>query len=492
MNETFVNKRRVKIEIYNSKFWYNNSRGEKAIMGNQKSMHIKIIKGIIISFCTLLILYFGMTVYFRNHFFFGSTISCVNVSGKTLEEVEKQLPSEIEEYKLLLEEKGNIKEEISGNDICLEYNSNGKVKELKEKQNPFTWVRGIFDKKDFQVENIVTYDEKMLMEVLDKLNCFNDSNIEEPQNPRFEYTDSGYIVTEEINGNKVNKDILYDKVVNAIMKGEKSINLQEEECYEKPNYTLKSQEVLDIKEELNKYVGTKVTYEFGDKNEVLDGSTIKDWIKVDENLKVAFDEEKIKGYLDKLSSTYDTVGKSRDFTTSLKTVKRISGGDYGWSINKKEEVQQLINEIKDGQTTKREPVYIQKASSHENNDVGNTYVEINMATQHLWFYKNGNLVVDGDVVTGNVNNNCSTPTGIYKLKYKQRDATLKGDNYATQVSFWMPFNGGIGIHDANWRYAFGGNIYMANGSHGCVNAPYNLANTIFNNIEESTPIVCYY
>jgi hypothetical protein len=492
MNETFVNKRRVKIQIINSIFWYNNSRGEKAIMGNQKSKHIKIIKGIIISFCTLLILYLGMTMYFRNHFFFGSTISCVNVSGKTLEEVEEQMPSEVEEYKLLLEEKGNIIEEISGNDICLVYNSNGKIKELKDKQNPFTWIRGIFAKKDFEVENVVTYDEKMLKEVLDKLNCFDDSNIEEPQNPRFEYTDSGYNIKEEISGNKVNKDILYDKVVDAILKGEKSINLEAEECYEKPNYTSKSQEVLDIKAELNKYIETKVTYEFGDENEVIDGSIIKDWIKVDENLQVVFDEEKIKGYLDKLSNTYDTVGKSRDFTTSLKTVKKINGGDYGWSINKKEEMQQLVSVIKDGQTTKKEPAYIQKAYSHENNDLGNTYVEINMATQHLWFYKNGNLVTEGDVVTGNVNNNCSTPTGIYKLKYKQKDATLKGDNYATQVSFWMPFNGGIGIHDANWRYAFGGNIYITNGSHGCVNAPYNLANTIFNNIEENTPIVCYY
>lgn len=461
-------------------------------MKNQKNRHIKFIKGIIISCCTLLILYFGMTIYFRNHFFFGSTISCVNVSGKTLEEVEEQMPSEVEEYKLLLEEKGNIKEEISGDDICLEYNSNGKAKELKDKQNPFAWVRGIFHKKDFEVENVVTYDERKLKEVLDKLNCFDSSNIEEPQNPKFEYTDSGYIVSEEINGNKVNKDILYDKVVNSILKGEKSINLEAEDCYEKPKYTSKSQEVLDIKDELNKYIGTKVTYKFGDKDEVIDGAIIKDWIKVDENLQVVFDEEKIKGYLDKLSSTYDTVGKSRDFTTSLKTVKRISGGDYGWSINKKEEIQQLVSIIKDGQTTTTEPVYIQKAASRKDNDVGNTYVEINMATQHLWFYKNGSLVTEGDVVTGNVNNNCSTPAGIYKLKYKQKDATLKGDNYATQVSFWMPFNGGIGIHDASWRYAFGGNIYITNGSHGCVNAPYNLANTIFNNIEENTPIVCYY
>lgn len=461
-------------------------------MENQKNKNIKIVKGIIISFCTLLILYFGMTIYFRNHFFFGSTISCINVSGKTLEEVEKQLPSEIEEYQLSLEEKGNIKEEISGGDICLEYNSNGKVKELKDNQNPFAWVKGIFDKKDFEVENVVTYDEKMLNEVFDKLDCFNNTSIEEPKNPGFQYTDSGYSVTEEINGNKVNKDVLYDKVVKAILKGEKTINLEAEDCYEKPDYTSKSQEVLDTKEELNKYIETKVTYEIGDKNEVVDGTIIKDWIKVNDDLEVVFDEEKIKGYLDKISSTYDTVGKTRDFTTSLKTVKRVSGGDYGWLIDKNEEVKQLISIIKDGQVTTKEPVYIQKASSHENNDLGNTYVEINMSMQHLWFYKNGSLVTEGDVVTGNVNNNCSTPTGIYKLKYKQKNATLKGDNYATQVSFWMPFNGGIGIHDAYWRYAFGGNIYMTNGSHGCVNAPYDLANTIFNNIEENTPIVCYF
>lgn len=458
----------------------------------KKNIYNKIIKGIIISFSTLLILYLGMTIYFKNHFFFGSTVSCINVSGKTLEEVEKQLPSEVEEYKLVLEEKGNIKEEIMGSDINLEYNSNGKVKELKEKQNPFTWVLGVLDKKDSKIENVVTYDEKLLKEALDSLDCFDINNIEEPQNPGFEYTDSGYIVIEEIKGNKVNKDVLYDKVIKAIIKGEKTINLEAEDCYEKPSYTSESQKVLDIKDELNKYIGIKVNYNLDGKSELIDGTIIKDWIKVDENMEIIFDEEKIKEYIDKLSSIYDTVGKSRDFTTSLKTVKKVSGGDYGWLINKNEEVRQLSEIIKTGQTTTKEPSYIQKALSRENNDIGNTYVEINMGTQHLWFYKNGSLVTEGDIVTGNVNNNCSTPAGIYKLKYKQKDATLKGDNYSTQVSFWMPFNGGIGIHDANWRYAFGGNIYITNGSHGCVNAPYNLANAIFNNIEDNTPIVCYY
>ncbi|OOM81504.1 putative peptidoglycan binding domain protein [Clostridium puniceum] len=460
-------------------------------MGNRKNKRNKITMGIIISFCALIILYFGITMYFINHFYFGSTISCINVSGKTVERAEEQMIAEVEEYKLELEERENIKEEIKGSDIDLEYNSSGKVKELKEKQNPFGWIIRIFDKKDSKVEEVILYNEKLLQEEFDKLSCFDSNNIIEPQNPSFRYKEDGYVI-EEVKGNKINRDILYNQVVKAILKGEKTINLEASGCYEKTKYNSEDQEVIDAENLLNKYTGAEITYNFGDKTEVINGSIINEWLKADENLQITFDEEKMKKYLDKLSNTYDTVGKVREFNTSLKIIKKVSGGDYGWLINKNEEIQELIEVIKEGRIITKEPIYTQTALSRENNDIGNTYVEINMAKQHLWFYKNGILVVEGDIVTGNVNNNCSTPTGIYKLKYKQKDATLKGDNYITQVNFWMPFNGGIGIHDANWRYEFGGNIYKINGSHGCVNAPYYLANAIFENIEADDPIICYY
>ena len=338
----------------------------------------------------------------------------------------------------------------------------------------------------------MTYDDELLKECVDKLSCFDSSNIIEPQNPSFQYTDDGYMIIDEVYGNKINKDILYDRVINAILKGEKTIDLESSNCYENPQYTSSSQEVIETKDRLNKYTNLKITYAFGDKSEVLDGSIINNWIEINENLEITFDEKKIKSYLDKLSSTYDTVGKTRDFVTSLGTTIKVSGGDYGWSINKNEEVKDLIESIKDEQTITKEPIYKKTAIYHDNNDMGNTYVEINMTKQHLWFYKNGVLVVEGDVVTGNVNNNCPTPTGIYELKFKQKDATLKGEGYNTHVSFWMPFNGGIGIHDAIWRSSFGGKIYMTNGSHGCVNAPYYLANTIFDNIDEGSPVICYY
>ena len=124
--------------------------------------------------------------------------------------------------------------------------------------------------------------------------------------------------------------------------------------------------------------------------------------------------------------------------------------------------------------------------------IGNTYIEINLSNQHLWFYKNGDLISEGDIVSGNTSQNHGTPSGMYELAYKQKDAVLKGQGYSCPVSYWMPFNGGIGIHDANWRSYFGGNIYATNGSHGCINTPHYLAQKIFQNVDSGTPIVCYY
>jgi vancomycin resistance protein YoaR len=458
----------------------------------QKNKHKKILIGIIISFFTLLVIYLGLTLYFMNHFYFGSTISCISISGETVEETDEQMPDKVAEYTLELKERGNNEEQIRGININLKYNPDGKVQELKDKQNPFNWISSLFNTNDSKISGVVTYDDQLLKEYIDNLSCFDNSNVSEPQNPSFEYTDSGYTIIDEVYGNKINKDLLYDKIVEAILSGETTLDLESADCYEKPQYTSNSQEVIDAKNTLDKYTASKITYNFGDKTEVIDGSIINKWINVNKNLEITFDEKKIEEYLSNILNNYNTVGKTRNFVTSLGTTIQVSGGDYGWLVNSDEEVKGLISDIKEGQSVTKEPKYIQAAMSHNGNDIGNTYVEINMTQQHLWFYKNGSLITEGDVVTGNVRNNTSTPTGVYTLKYKERDAILKGQGYSSPVNFWMPFNGGIGIHDASWRSVFGGNIYTTNGSHGCVNAPYNLANTIFNNIDEGSPIICYY
>ena len=125
------------------------------------------------------------------------------------------------------------------------------------------------------------------------------------------------------------------------------------------------------------------------------------------------------------------------------------------------------------------------------NDYGNTYVEVNLTAQHLFMYKEGQKILESDFVSGNVSKGYTTPPGLFGLTYKQRDATLKGQGYASPVKFWMPFNGGIGFHDASWRNTFGGTIYKKSGSHGCINMPYAAAKTLFENVYAGIPVICY-
>ena len=207
---------------------------------------------------------------------------------------------------------------------------------------------------------------------------------------------------------------------------------------------------------------------------------------------VSLDESKIGEYVSWLAQTYNTAYKPKTLKTSYGQTVTISKSVYGWKINQSEETAALKQILLSCESQEREPVYSQTAASHDGNDYGNTYAEINLTAQHMFFYKEGKLVVESDFVSGNESRGWSTPAGVYPLTYKQRNATLKGENYATPVSYWMPFNGGIGMHDAYWRSSFGGKIYKTNGSHGCINLPPAVAKTIYENISAGMPVLCYH
>lgn len=452
----------------------------------------KITAGTKIFLCTLLGIYLVTSIYFTNHLYFGSKINGTDVSGKTVEEIKAQMTSKLNGYTLNIKGLDGKIEQIKAGDINLRYKSDEQFKNFKAGQNPLKWISSFFNTKNSNMTAEISYDKEQLVKQVEKLSCLTDNKVIEPKEPSFKYVSNAFVIVDEIKGNKIDKELLIERVENSISKMESTIDLKSAKCYETPKYTSKSEKVLKARDILNKYVSSKVTYTFGDSKEVIDGSTIEKWIKVDDNFNVSLDEEKLSEYVASLANTYNTTGKTKSFHTSSGNIINISGGDYGWQIDIEKEVQALSEHIKEGQAITKEPAYGQTAVSHAISDIGNTYVEIDMTKQHMWFYKNGSLVVQGDVVTGNLSLNYTTPGGIYTLKDKERNATLKGQDYTTPVSFWMPFNGGIGIHDATWRDVFGGEIYKTNGSHGCINSPSDLAQTIYENIEIGTPIVCYY
>ena len=391
--------------------------------------------------------------------FFSIAVSIFWVNTISVSAKNNTLP---EEYKLILQERGGGEEEINGVDIGLKYNDNKKTP-------------GVF-----------SYNEQLLKESINKLSCLDINKIVKTQDAQINYINNSYVISNEIYGNTINKDILYANVVKAIFEGKTTLNLESINCYENPKYLASSQIIVSAKDALNKYVNSKITYNFAGLTQTLDGSIINNWISIDGNFQVILDEVKVKEYVDALANTYNTsLGKD------IKVNGGYNGNNHSWIIDSVAETKLLIDNIKNGQVITKYPVYAQKSIANYFSNVGNTYVEIDMTNQHLWYYKNGYLIVEGDIVTGNVSNGHTTPTGVYNLYYKQRDTVLRGQDYASPVSFWMPFNGGIGLHDASWRSEFGGEIYKTNGSHGCINAPYYLAKAVYDNIDSRCTIICY-
>ena len=109
----------------------------------------------------------------------------------------------------------------------------------------------------------------------------------------------------------------------------------------------------------------------------------------------------------------------------------------------------------------------------------------------MTYIKDGRLVVNTNIVTGALNGH-QTPTGLYEAHGKEHDVWLKGDDYLVFVKYWVSVVGDlIGLHDASWRSVFGGDQYIFNGSHGCINIPEAAMVKIFNNIEDGTPVLIF-
>lgn len=445
---------------------------------------------IIIFIVSTILIYLLVSLYFVNHYFFNTVINGVNVSLKAHADANNIIRNYIADYKLQLIERDGETEEIIGQDIGLEYNEDSDISKINKIQSSYKWLSSLLKEQYYYKDDLFLYNNDALENKINGLNCLN-KEIIEPQNVSFKYSNGLYEMVKEVYGNKLYTDKLKEAIKRSISQGRIELNLDENLCYEDPKYTLYSNKAIDTKNLLNKYLEAKINYTFGNRNEIVDRDTINKWLSLDDDLEVVINKSAVNSFLNELSKKYNTVGIPRDFEASIGKTVEVKGGFYGWKIDCIAETRALLENIERGEVLQKEPIYTQKAISREEDDIGNTYIEINITRQHLWFYKDGKLVTQGDVVTGNPNRGNSTNLGVYMLNYKEKGSILNGPNYESKVSYWMPFNGNIGIHDASWRYSFGGDIYKNNGSHGCVNAPLYLAKKIFDNIEPGTPIICY-
>ena len=469
----------------------------KAAKKKKRKKTAAIVAGIIIG--VLVLIYVGFAIFFSSHFMFFTKINGTDFSLKSVSQVEAYMKQQVADYVLTLKESDGGSEKISGSDISLMYVPGEQLEKLAKKQNNFLWITSLWNHPKITSEIGVEYDKDALAKITEGLECLKPENQTVSVDAHPEFQNDKFVVVPEVVGTQIDTEKFNEAVTKAINGFKPTLDLFKTGCYILPRFVSDSQEVVAATDAMNRYLGANVTYDFNPATEVVDASVISQWVTVDADMNVTFNEEAVRAFIQSLADKYDTKGKPRTFTTATGNTVTVEGGSYGWKIDQEAEYNALIANIQNAETVTREPNYASRAASHEGNDVGSTYAEVDLSNQMMYFVQNGQVVLQSGIVTGNPNKGNGTPQGVYSLAYKALDQVLRGTKkpdgtyeYETPVKFWMPFNGGIGFHDATWQSSFGGSRYQTNGSHGCVNLPYDVAAQLYNLITAGTPVVCHY
>lgn len=445
--------------------------------------------------------YIAAGVHFSDHFYPSTEFFGIKASGLTVEEVKRQVEKKVEGYQLQIKGRSSggsnsgAGDRITADEVGMKYRDNGMIDRAMRHQYPAVWPAALL--KTILAPNEETlgteYDSSLADSVIRNLTVFDSSRVIEPRNAELKYTADGAAITKEVMGTRLDYDKTKTAIIHALNDGSTSIDLEKEGLYQNPEVYADDDALNEKANALNQVLGANVTLEMGDQSvQINPEMTAETFLSLDMDGNYYVDDSKVSSYIVKLADKTDTVGRKRTFHTSLGTTVELEGGDYGWTLDADSTAQELEEALKEKKKGTLEPVYFTTGLCRDKNDIGNTYVEIDLTNQHMWFYKNGSLIVDTPVVTGNPQKNNETPSGgVWSLKGKYRNATLKGEGYATPVDYWLPFNGGVGIHDLQKRYYFGGSVYNGAGSHGCINTPLAAVKLIYNGIGDGTPVVVY-
>ena len=401
----------------------------------------------------------------------GTKVNGVGVGGLTVDEAKARIEGFYAgEYNLTIRERGGRQETIAGTDIGYKVEVPEGLKAILDAQNAAGRVSGPDADNSHTMAMTVTYSQEALGARIKALTLISGSGITVTSDARISSYEEGqpFSIIPAVQGNNVDETKTTEVITAAVKAGQNSVDVDSAGCYYQVNIWETDENLIALCSRMNQYRDMSVNYVFGSEKETLGGETIATWITGSQDGVPTVDLEK---------------------------------GPYGWKIDVAGEVQALAALIQAGPAAgpvDREPVYAMTAASRTAPDWGTTYAEVDLTGQHVYMFQEGNLVWDAPCVTGNISKNYDTPPGIYSLTYKEKDRILRGAKkadgtyeYESHVDYWMPFNGGIGFHDATWRSKFGGTIFQTSGSHGCINLPPEKASVLYDLIYKGMPVLCY-
>lgn len=449
--------------------------------------------------------YLTQSYQYTDKFMIGTFVNGNDVSGQTVAEVEEDIRARVEDtYSLTLTFRDGAQETITPEEIGYRYVSTGEVEQALLDQNPLTWVlRNMGQTVEIDVPENHTFDEAKLAEVVKAMPEFQVENVVTPTNAYLNITDKNeFEIVPETQGNAPIADAILPALNELVTNSEMEGNLNDiKGSYETPTVTADNPDLIYQRDNLNKFLSTKITYKLPkDATKTIDRGMLINWITRQDNGYYYLDDTTIHDncakFVAEIAAQVDERHNSIPFPSTNSGTINLSCAEYGHVIDQPGETEALFKELKECTSEEKEPLY--SLNKNVDSRFGGTYVEADLSNQHVYYYENGQLILDTPCVSGTkYDSSRHTVLGLYSIYYKQRNRTLQGPmvngvpSYTSFVNFWMPFYKGYGLHDASWRGSFGGTIYYSSGSHGCINLPYNAAATLYEHTEVGTPVIVF-
>lgn len=472
---------------------------------NWYSNHKKpvLICGIVV--LVLLIVYLAGMLYYNDKFLNGTMVNGSDVGGMILQKANDQLSKKVNGQSLKLIFNDGQNEVLQSAQLGVSYNKDNSLNQLMKNQNKWAWFIGFFKNEKNTLTDLIQISDENLTNGIASMEHAKEENQIAPTDAYIQYKDGSFSIIEETLGSKFNIEELVKNIKVALSEGKQQLDVTKANGYVKPHVYKDDQDLNNQLKAANEYCLSAITYTTPKGKEIaLDGSTLITWLSKQDDGSYTKDEsvfkEKLTAFVKELASQYNSIGATRTFTGKDGQSHTVSGGTYGFRVSTDSEVSALLKMINENKSeNNRIPEHTGQLPSGENGGLGTTYLEINITKQHLWFVKDGSVVLESDFVSGKESDPTRlTPSGTYYIYNKERNRVLRGTKqpngkyeYESPVSYWMPFNKGIGLHDASWRSTFGRDIYINSGSHGCINLPTGFAGSLYSQIYVNLPVVVY-
>ncbi|MCM1540340.1 MAG: L,D-transpeptidase/peptidoglycan binding protein [Blautia sp.] len=467
-----------------------------------KKLRRFLLRFFLMGFLLIAAAFLLLALYYRDHFPVNTWINGVYCTGKSVEEVNQELSARAEAPVVnILDGAGNAYQlDLAGTGYVADYTE--PLEQFIRRQNPLSWVENIMLQKSHELLPTPIFDEEQLRRMLEELEPVRQETDREA-GVRIRFSDTEGWVLDNGLEHRLDTELLFQRVLESVTDGSYEVDMVQSGCIYDLSPTAWQMTLLALWEKVDAFQQCGIVYDMGDQMMSLRGGISGSFLRVDQSTGLPFldeagelvaDPERVRAFVSQLAEEYDTYEKEISFQSTRGDVVQVPGnGTYGTTIDQEAEFAYLRLALEENREEVHIPAYIRQGLVRGKNDIGDTYIEVDMTQQRMYYYVNGELVIETDIVTGHTGGGRrGTPQGVNFVYSKQRNRVLRGPGYASPVKYWVPVKGAIGIHDASWRSEFGGEIYQTNGSHGCINTPTEVMAQLYEQVEIGTPVVMFY